>query len=55
LLTVDLIRVLYKMEDFKEAYHRVPAFTRYYLTFTFMLSFALTYQAISPYAVILDF
>mmetsp|Transcript_42901 Transcript_42901/g.41247 ORF Transcript_42901/g.41247 Transcript_42901/m.41247 type:complete len:89 (+) Transcript_42901:16-282(+) len=43
------------MEQFKEVYMQVPPVTRYYMTITFVFSFAMTYRLLSPYLLLLDF
>ena len=43
------------MEQVKEAISKIPPVTRYYMGITLLLSFCMTYQIVSPYAVILDF
>ena len=42
------------MDDARAAIKRIPPVTRYYLGITLLMSFCMTYQILSPYALFLD-
>ena len=42
------------MEDISTAIKKIPPVTRYYLGIALLLSFCMTYQIISPYALVLE-
>jgi hypothetical protein len=43
------------MSEIKEFYMSIPPFTRYFMTGVFIMSFAMTYNMLSPYSTLLDF
>ena len=43
------------MDSFKQFVMQIPPVTRFFCGFTLLLSFVMTYQIISPYALLLDF
>ena len=43
------------MDSFKAFVMQIPPVTRFFMGFTLLLSFCMTYQIISPYALMLDF